>query len=79
MSDHTLVDGGRHSSVQRLGLTRTEAAKAIGVSPRSIDTLIADRTSGFPFVKIGTKVVVPVRELADWLAAQAQKKRGAGR
>lgn len=63
-------------AVQRLALTRTEAAEAIGVSPRSIDTLLADRTSGFPYLKCGSRVVVPVRELADWLGEQAQKKRG---
>ena len=55
-------------TVPRLGLTREEAAEAIGVSPRTIDALIADRTSGFPVVRIGARVIIPVQGLNDWLA-----------
>lgn len=54
----------------RLALTRIEAARAIGVSPRSIDALIADRTSGFPVVRVGARIVIPVRGLDSWLADQ---------
>jgi excisionase family DNA binding protein len=59
-------------SVPRIALTRDEAAQAIGVSPRTIDTLIADRTSGFPVARIGARVVIPVRDLVEWLALQAK-------
>ena len=59
-----------NSAPPRLALTRIEAAQAIGVSPRSIDALLADRSSDFPIVRIGSRVVVPVRELADWLGNQ---------
>lgn len=58
----------------RLALTRTEAARAIGVSARSIDALIADRTSGFPIVRIGARVVVPVHDLERWLSERAAKE-----
>ncbi len=58
--------------VPRIGLTREEAAEAMGISSRTIDTLIADRTSGFPVARIGARVVIPVRELAEWLAQQAR-------
>ncbi len=60
------------SIVPRVALTREEAAEAMSVSARTIDTLIADRTSGFPVCRIGTRVVIPVRELAEWLAQQAR-------
>ncbi|MCL4205537.1 MAG: helix-turn-helix domain-containing protein [Pirellulaceae bacterium] len=60
------------SVVPRVGLTREEAAEAMSVSARTIDTLIADRTSGFPVCRIGTRVVIPIRELAEWLAQQAR-------
>lgn len=54
----------------KLAYRRLEAARAIGVSPRKLDQIKADRTSGIPFVKIGTRVVFPVAELREWLAAQ---------
>ncbi|MCY2991627.1 MAG: helix-turn-helix domain-containing protein [Planctomycetota bacterium] len=60
------------ASVPRIGLTREETADAIGVSARTIDTLIADRTSGFPVVRIGARVIIPIRELADWLALRTK-------
>ncbi len=63
------------SGVPRLGLTREEAAAAIGVSPRTVDALIADRTSGFPVARIGSKPIVPVRELVEWLAERARRAR----
>lgn len=31
------------------------------------------RTEGFPAVRIGGRIVVPVRELEAWLAEQAKK------
>lgn len=58
--------------VPRIGLTREEAATAMGVSARTVDTLIADRTSGFPVARIGARVVIPVHELTEWLSRQAK-------
>jgi excisionase family DNA binding protein len=60
------------SVVPRVGLTREEAATAMGVSARTVDTLIADRTSGFPVARIGARVVIPVQELTEWLSQQAK-------
>ena len=54
----------------RLALSREEAAYAISVSPRLVDSLIADRSSGFPVRRVHNRVVIPVRELTEWLAAQ---------
>lgn len=62
------------SSVPRIGLNRVEAAEAIGISLRTVDLLMADRTSGFPFAKIGSRVVIPMRELVEWLAQQTNAR-----
>ena len=59
--------------VPKLGLTRAECARAMGVGIRMIDELIAGRRgNGFPVVYIGAKPIIPVRELQDWLARQAK-------
>lgn len=31
------------------------------------------RSEGFPAVRVGGRIVVPVRELENWLSAQVQK------
>lgn len=63
------------ASVPKIGLTREEAAEAMGVSSRTVDTLIADRDSGFPVARIGSRVVIPVRELTAWLTERSQESR----
>lgn len=57
----------------RLALRPREAATALGVSPRKLWELTADRTSGIPVIRWGKCVVYPVRELADWLTQQAER------
>ena len=70
MNDRTSTNPPK-GAPPRLALTRIEAARSIGVSPRSIDVLIADRTSGFPVVRVGARVVVPVKELTQWLTERS--------
>ena len=61
------------NTVPKLALTRAECAQAIGVGIRTVDQLIAGRRgNGFPVAYVGTKPVIPVRELEDWLARQAK-------
>jgi excisionase family DNA binding protein len=57
-------------NVPRLSLTRDEAAKSLGISVRVIDGLLADRTSGFPSLRIGRKVLIPLSELETWLRSR---------
>ena len=65
--------------VLRLALTRDEAAKALGISLRSVDALIAEQASGFPVVRVGRKVLVPVQLLERWLEEQYERdKQGGG-
>ena len=65
------------AAIDKLALTRTECAPAMGVCVRTIDKLIADRASnGFPVCYVGKKPLVPIRPLEDWLARQsAEVKR----
>ena len=59
--------------VPKLALSRTECGPAIGVCTRKIDDLIAGRRgNSFPVVYIGTKPVIPVDLLRNWLAQQAK-------
>ena len=46
------------------------AAAAVGVSERTL----RDRMSEIPRVYFGRRVVIPVRELRDWLGHQAQRE-----
>ena len=62
---------------QRVSLTRIEAAKALGVCPRMIDTLIAGRrANAFPVMYVGRKPLVPVDLLKAWAAEQVNGKNG---
>lgn len=54
-----------------LALRPSQAARAMGVSPRTLWSLTADRGSGIPFCRLGRCVRYPVRELERWLAERA--------
>lgn len=55
-------------NLPRLALTREEAAASTGLSVRTIDSLLADGRSGFPFFKLGNRVLIPTLELQQWLS-----------
>ena len=77
MTDRASVHDAADSNVPRVALTRAECARALGVSPRTIDQLIAGRRgNGFPVVYVGAKPLIPVEQLRQWLADQAKKKGG---
>ena len=61
-----IVDG-----VPVLALRPRDAAAAIGLSERAVQSLITDPSSGFPCKRVGRAVLVPLRELSDWLGAQS--------
>lgn len=55
--------------VEKLTFTAKEAAQAANVS---MPTLYAwTKTAGFPVVKVGRKLVVPIDAFKRWLEAQA--------
>ena len=53
-----------------LGLRRAEAAKAIGVSTRKLDELIA--SNRVPYVRLDGCVIFPIDALRKWLTSQLQ-------
>ena len=70
----TATDGGVRE-VPTLALRPQQAALAIGVGRRLFAQLLADRTSGLPVVRIGRAVLIPTRELQDWLSARIEGGR----
>lgn len=57
-------------------LSISESAVALGVSRPTIYRLI--RADGFPTIRLGGRVLIPVKQLEDWLDAQASNKGGGG-
>jgi excisionase family DNA binding protein len=54
----------------RLALTISEAAESIGVSERTVRSLVARRE--IPHVRVGRRVLIPCDELRVWLAGRAE-------
>jgi predicted DNA-binding transcriptional regulator AlpA len=50
-----------------------EAAQALGISPRKLWSITADRDSGIPCVRFGRSVLYPVAELAAWLRKRVEE------
>jgi excisionase family DNA binding protein len=59
-----------------LALRPREAARAIGVSARTLWTLTKRRE--VPFVKLGTVVLYPVALLQEWLEKRAKERFNGG-
>jgi len=61
-----------HPTFPLLALRRDDAARAIGVSVRTLDSMISDGRLGPPGLRFGKEIRVwPVEELRAWLAAGA--------
>ena len=56
---------------ERLALSISEAAKALGVSERLMRTVLPD----IPHCHVGNRVVIPVALLDEWLREQAGKEQ----
>ncbi len=56
---------------ERLALSVSEAAKALGVSERLMRTVLPE----IPHCHIGNRVVIPVPLLTEWLREQAHKEQ----
>ena len=54
----------------RLALDIRATAEALSLSERTVRTLLS--RPSFPYFRVGTKVLVPTRELRDWLTAQIE-------
>ena len=56
----------------RVALTLSEAAKAMGVCKNTLRRLIS--TEGLPVIRTGGVVLVPVDELRRWLSERASRE-----
>jgi hypothetical protein len=65
-------EGKNVESVGPLALGPRDAARALGVSERTLWTYT--RLHGVPHVRLGRRILYPVRELADWLASRAARE-----
>ena len=58
--------------IPRLSLRHDEAAQALSVSPRTLHEW-RKQPNGPPCAVIGSVVLYPVRELAEWLTSQTSR------
>ena len=56
---------------ERLALSPAEAAKAVGVSERTI----RKNLHKLPHARIGNRIVIPVDSLKEWLREQARNEQ----
>ncbi len=55
----------------KLLLTRFEAAQALGICERTLDTYTKDGT--IPFLRIGSRVLYSVQALEEWISKQSKE------
>lgn len=73
-------EGGQLDLRGRVALRPAEAARSMGISPRTLAQMLADRRCTLPRTKIGGVVLLPVDGLRAWIAeqaAEAARERGA--
>lgn len=63
------LNSTRDDAQSKLGLRPREAAKAIGISERSLWTLT--KAGRVPHLRIGRSLIYPLEQLRKWLADQA--------
>ena len=59
----------------KLVLSRLECADALGISARTVDSMV--KSGDLPFVRIGSRVGFPVGAMLDWLNARTIPARPA--
>lgn len=58
--------------IEPLSVSTSEAARLLGVSRPTIYELM--QNGGLPWFKVGTRTLLPVAGLKEWVAAQAEKR-----
>lgn len=61
--------------VDRLTYSVEEAATALGISRAKTYELV--NSDGFPVVRVGRRIRIPITALEDWVLVQSQEKRKA--
>ena len=59
--------------LEPLSVSTTEAARLLGVSRPTIYELM--QNGGLPWFKVGTRTLLPVAGLKEWVATQAEKRQ----
>jgi excisionase family DNA binding protein len=57
---------------ERLALRPSEAAKALGVSERTLRQILPE----LPHVRLGGRIVIPVQALREWLRELTETQKG---
>ena len=73
ISERSAKRGDEFCLANRLALSIKEAAEVLGVSEGLLRTSLPE----IPHLHVGTRVVIPVDALRDWLRTQAQAEAGA--
>ena len=58
-------------TVEKKTYSVEEAAQVVGISARYMYDLV--RTEGFPVIRIGRRLLIPITGLNRWLEEQAEK------
>ncbi|MHC1723188.1 MAG: helix-turn-helix domain-containing protein [Aminipila sp.] len=56
-------------------LTVNKCAELTGIGQQSIRMLVNNPDSGFPYFKLGAKVLIPVVALEQWLLKTSEERR----
>lgn len=71
-----MYDQPLESNVPRLALRTRDAAKALGVSERTLFSWTNDPDCDIPVIRRGGAVLYPVADLAAWLSNEAKRTGG---
>lgn len=63
--------------MEPITVSPTEAAALLGISRTTVYEVMG--RADFPSFKVGARCLIPVRELRDWAAAQAEGQKEAAR
>ncbi len=59
--------------MEKLTMTRKEAAASIGVGLNLLDRFIKRKDDPLPSFAVGKRVLIPIDQLKEWIARQAKK------
>ena len=57
-----------------LVISREEGRKALNVGMNSFDALIRRQNDPLPSIRVGRRVLIPVKEFEEWMERQTKKE-----
>lgn len=73
MTEHTELTFDTRPRIKTL--TVNECAEFTGIGQEAIRCLAHDEASGFPYIKIGAKMLIPAIALEEWLLKVSTERR----